>query len=317
MGAIHTKCRSNARLDGKTAVVTGSNSGIGKCTAEDFYKRGARVIMACRSLTKAEEAAEDIRRNSANLNDLGEIVIVELNLASMKSIRNCANKLLDEEKEINLLINNAGVMFSPLSRTEDGFETQFGTNHLGHFLLTLLLLPKLVASRPARVVNVSSVGHKLLTGSMKFDDLNWTQRSYSAYQAYYQSKVANILFAKELAIKLNDAGVEGVTTYSLHPGVIDTELFRHFDRTIFYGVTWIVNNIGKYFIKSPKQGAQTTIHCAIDEGAGKETGLYYADCKPATSSSKSNNNEYARKLWDVSLEMVGFPANYDPFANKE
>lgn len=170
------RCTSNARLDGKTAVVTGSNTGIGKVTVKDFFMRGkskqlkshnffiintpgAKVIMACRNIEKAEAAAKDIREQCTNEPNTGQIVVTQLDLMSLNSVRNCAQHLLQSEERINLLINNAGVMMCPEGKTEDGFEIQFGTNHLGHFLLTMLLLPKIIKSAPSRIVNVSSLAH--------------------------------------------------------------------------------------------------------------------------------------------------------------
>lgn len=173
------RCYSKIRLDGKTAVVTGCNTGIGKETVLDFYRRGkdrrpeehlkisffrpsgARVIMACRNLDKAEEAAKDIRVRCKDELNTGEIVTAELNLSSLKSVKDCAQKLNQSEDRIDLLINNAGIMVCPETRTEDGYELQFQTNHLGHFLLTVLLLPKIINSAPARIVNVSSLAHIL------------------------------------------------------------------------------------------------------------------------------------------------------------
>ncbi|KAF2886821.1 hypothetical protein ILUMI_19352, partial [Ignelater luminosus] len=196
------KCTSTARLDGKTAIVTGSNTGIGKYTVQDFYSRGARVIMACRSVEKAEKAAEDIQKICEGKENLGEIVIVQLDVSNLESVREFAKKVLEKEDHVDLLVNNAGVMTCPEGKTVDGFETQFGTNHLGHFLLTLLLMPKIIKSAPARIVTVSSVAHTYLDGPLALDDLNWEKRKYSPTQAYAQSKIANILFTKELAHKL-------------------------------------------------------------------------------------------------------------------
>ncbi|KAF2884585.1 hypothetical protein ILUMI_21588 [Ignelater luminosus] len=308
-------CTSTARLDGKTAIVTGSNTGIGKITVKDFYKRGGRVFMACRNVEKAEEAAEDIKKECEGLQNLGTIVVIKLDLSSLKSIRECAEHLLETEQHIDILVNNAGVMFCPESRTEDGFEMQIGTNHLGHFLFTLLLLPRIIKSAPARIVNVSSVGHSLLRGPMNLDDLNWEKRSYSATQAYFQSKLANVLFTKELARRLQEANIDGVTIYSLHPGAVDTELQRHADDTFFRGMSCLSNIFLKPFFKTPEQGAQTTIYCAVDENASKETGLYYAECKVKEPSSKAKNVEDARKLWDLSLKMVGLPEDYNHFVS--
>ncbi|KAF2887874.1 hypothetical protein ILUMI_18299, partial [Ignelater luminosus] len=155
----NAKCTSTARLDGKTAIVTGSNTGIGKYTVQDFYRRGARVIMACRNVEKAEEAAKDIQKACEGEENLGEILVLQLDLSSLESVRQFAKEILEKEDRVDLLINNAGIMLCPEGKTVDGYETQFGTNHLAHFLLTLLLMPKIIKSAPARIVTVSSIGH--------------------------------------------------------------------------------------------------------------------------------------------------------------
>ncbi|KAF2896590.1 hypothetical protein ILUMI_09592 [Ignelater luminosus] len=312
MKIFSAKCTSTVRLDGKTAIVTGSNTGIGKMTALDFYKRGARVIMACRNMDKANEALEDIKNQCQGLTNVGDISIKQLDLMSLESVRNCADEILKTEERIDLLINNAGVMTCPEGKTKDGFETHFGTNHLGHFLFTLLLLPKIIKSTPARIVNVSSLAH--IGGYINFDDLNFEKRSYSAILAYTQSKLANILFTKELASRLKDANIEAVTVYSLHPGVIATDLGRHLDEFCFWGAQWCFLKVMGMFIKTPEQGAQTTIYCAVDENAAKETGLYYAECEVTEPSAKAKNMRDAEKLWSISLKLVGLDDNYNPFA---
>ncbi|KAF5281071.1 hypothetical protein FQR65_LT14867 [Abscondita terminalis] len=316
MGSSHAKCLSNARLDGKTVIVTGSNTGIGKCTVEDFFKRGARVIMACRNVAKANEAAESIKTNCDGQDRLGDIVVTELDLCSLESVKQCASRLLESEKRIDILINNAGVSMCPKSKTVDGFETQFGTNHLGHFLFTLLLLPRIIKSRPARIINISSMVHD--NGALDFDDLNFEKRPYASYQAYSDSKLANILFSKELARKLQDANIENVNVYSVHPGAIATDLFRHLDDTYFKGARLVFCFVLKIIMKTktPEQGAQTTIHCAVDEDAGKETGLYYSECQVEEPASKANSVEDAEKLWELSMKFVNFPQNYNPFSAK-
>lgn len=302
-------CSSTARLVGKTAVITGCNTGIGKETAKDLYRRGARVILACRNITKAQEATEDIKSQCKDLNaDVGELAVAELDLCSLTSVRKCAQKLLQEERHIEILINNAGVMMCPMERTDDGFEMQIGTNHFGHFLLTCLLLPRLIESKPSRVVVVSSLAHK--QGAMDFDDLNFEKRSYGSIKAYGQSKLANILFVKELDRKLKAAGIEDVTVYSLHPGVIQTELGRHLNTTVFPGARQLFRFFGAPFVKTPVQGAQTTIHCAVSDEAAKESGLYYAECVPTACSSQASNEEDAQKLWAASLKLVHVE---DPF----
>ncbi|KAF5276018.1 hypothetical protein FQA39_LY00814 [Lamprigera yunnana] len=314
MGLRHAKCLSPIRLDGKTAIVTGCNTGIGKIVVLDFYKRGARVIMACRNIEKANEAAEDIKVKCKNEEHLGEIVVTELDLCSLDSVRKCALRLLETEERIDLLINNAGVMMCPQSKTKEGFETQFGTNHLGHFLFTLMLLPRLIKSSPSRIVNVSSAAYR--RGRIDFDDLNFEKKSYSALGAYANSKLSNILFSKELASRLQESQVQSVTVYSLHPGVITTDLGRHLDNTIFKGFRFLWGMLFKPFMKSPEQGAQTTIHCAVSEEAGKETGLFYAECKVEKLKDMANNKEDAIKLWESSVKLVQLEETYNPFVPK-
>ncbi|XP_019878446.2 retinol dehydrogenase 13-like [Aethina tumida] len=304
-------CNSTARLDGKTAVITGSNTGIGKETAQDFYQRGCRVIMACRNLQKANDAVEDIKSKCKDKTNLGELIVTEVDVSNLQSVRKCAQHLLDTEQRIDLLINNAGVMAIPQSKTVDGFEMQFGTNHLGPFLFTLLLLPRIIRSKPARIVMVSSVAHT--GGSIDFNDLMYEKRRYGAIGAYQQSKLANVLFAKELARRLEAAKIDGVTTYSLHPGVIDTELYNSLGDTYSGFVQWTMTTINRFFAKTPLQGAQTTIYCAVDEHCANETGLYYAECAVKRPSRRAQDEETAKKLWECSLKLVGLEDNYDPF----
>ncbi|KAI5739272.1 hypothetical protein M8J77_017177 [Diaphorina citri] len=305
------KCTADTRLDGKTAIVTGSNTGIGKCTANELAKRGARVIMACRSLEKAETAADDIRTSLKDVKDTGEVVIRQLDLSSLKSVRKCAQEILDNESAIHLLINNAGVMMCPRQLTEDGYELQFATNHLGHYLFTLLLLPRIIKSAPARIINLSSLAHTWGDGSMHFEDIN-LEKGYSATGAYGRSKLANILFTTELAKRLQGANITNVNTYAVHPGVVDTELSRHFD-SIIPGTAWLYQRVGGLFIKSPLQGAQTTLYCALDKKCERETGLYYADCKVKSTARRAKNPETAKELWTQSWKLVGLDENYNPF----
>lgn len=310
MWPFSSSCQSKVRLIGKTVVITGANTGIGKETARDLYRRGARVILACRNLEKANEAVKELQKIPPSKpereqfkGEPGELVVYKLNLASLASVRECAKKLNRNESQIHLLINNAGVMMCPFEKTEDGYEMQLQSNHLGHFLLTLLLLPKIRSSTPARIVNVSSMAH--IGGQMHFDDLN-LEKSYTALKAYEQSKLANILFTKELVRKFKAAGIEGITTYTLHPGVIATELGRHMDKSIFPGAS-LFFTIFKPFIKTPELGAQTSIHCALDENAAHETGLYYKECRVSCPASQVNNEKDAARLWMESLKLVGLP----------
>lgn len=295
-----------ARLDGKTAIVTGSNTGIGKPTVLDFVKRGARVIMACRDVAKAEKTAQDIRDATKDVEGAGTVEVVCLNLGSLASVRQCAREILDKTDNIHLLVNNAGVMACPQGKTEDGFETQFGVNHLGHFLFTCLLLPCIIRSAPARVVIVSS--YALVFGKMHFDDLN-QEKSYSPSKAYSQSKLANVLFCLELGTRLQGTGV---TTYSLHPGAVKTELQRHLSDSFFKGAETIMRGFAALFFKTPEEGAQTSIYCAVDEKLADKTGLYYSDCKETNVPAKARDSEAAKRLWEVSAELVGL-GNWDPF----
>ncbi|GFG35420.1 hypothetical protein Cfor_07746 [Coptotermes formosanus] len=276
-----------ARLDGKTAIVTGSNTGIGKFTVLDFINRGARVIMACRSVEKAEAAAKEIREATKDVPGAGTVHVVKLDLGSLTSVRQCAKELLQNESRINLLVNNAGIMACPQSKTEDGFETQFGVNHLGHFLFTCLLLPRIIRSAPARIVNVSSRLH----------------------ETYRQSKLANVLFSSELGKRLQGTGV---TTYALHPGVVRTELTRNFNASYFRGAHSMWQGVATLFLKTPEEGAQTTIYCSVDEKLADKTGLYYSDCKEKTPSRKARDAEAAKKLWDLSAKLVGL-GDWNPF----
>ncbi|CAH0406107.1 unnamed protein product [Chilo suppressalis] len=302
-------CKSKRRLEGITAIVTGSNTGIGKETAADFFTRGARVIIACRDVKKGD-AAKKVIENSITDSRKGEIVVEKLDLSSLSSIREFVKRILENEKHINILVNNAGVMMCLEGKTEDGFETHMGTNHLGHALLTLLLLPILMRSDASRIVCVSSYLH--LKGQLDLEDMNFEKTPYDAYKGYCKSKAANVLFARALANELKKRGIKNVTTYSLHPGVVSTEIGRHFSESVIWGASWIFNNIITYFSKSPKCGAQTSIYCAIDEGCSHESGLYYADCAVLKPSTQCQDDEFAAKFWDWTIQSLKLQ-DYDAF----
>ncbi|XP_019850137.1 PREDICTED: retinol dehydrogenase 11-like isoform X1 [Amphimedon queenslandica] len=291
---IGRSCTSKRRLDGKVAIVTGANTGIGKETALDLAKRGARVILACRDEKKGREAVSYVKEGSGSEN----VVLKKLDLASLASIRTFSSEILDEEDRIDILINNAGVMLTPYCLTEDGFEMQFGTNHLGHFLLTNLLLDKIKESAPSRIVTVSSVGHYF--GSLDFNDMMWSKH-YGSQKSYFRSKLANVMFARELGKRLEGTGV---TTYSLHPGSINTELGRHLVagwkaifKPILYPISWLL-------AKTPTQGAQTTLHCAVSEEAEGITGKYWSNCSIAKPNKLALIDEDCKKLWEYSEQQV-------------
>ncbi|XP_046848278.1 retinol dehydrogenase 13-like [Xenia sp. Carnegie-2017] len=287
-------CTSKARLEGKTVIVTGANTGIGKETAEDLAKRGARVILACRNLQKANKAMSDIIEKTGNKN----IVAKRFDLASLASVREFAKDIIQNEDRLDVLINNAGVaQFPNLTMTEDGFETQMGVNHLGHFLLTNLLLDLLKKSAPSRIVVVSSSAHWVMTKDFNFENMNG-EKFYHRADAYGQSKLANILFTRELAKRLQGSGV---TANSLHPGAIATELGRHFPRYLLV----LISSIAPYFVKTPKEGAQTNIYLAVSEEVDGVTGLYFADCKEKIPAVTAQDDDVAKKLWAVSAKLVG------------
>ena len=294
----HPVYPSEARLDGVTAVITGANAGVGKETARHLYRRGARVIMGARSAERGEAAREEIVESVSEAADGGDgdqgspgaLIVLQLDLASLQSVRDFAEEVLSRADKINLLINNAGVMACPRAETKDGFEMQLGVNHLGHFLLTLLLLDRLIASAPSRIVNLSSLAHT--RGKMHFDDL-MLERNYGKWQAYYQSKLANVLFTRELARRL--LGTQ-VTTYAVHPGVVRTELWRY---------QGCLDRLMRPFFKTPEQGAQTTLYCALAPELTTISGRYYADCKEVRPSARARRDEDAARLWQVSEELVG------------
>ena len=287
-------CRSQARMDGKTVLITGANAGIGKETAIDLARRGARVIMACRDMKRGEDALNDVAEKTGS----SKLVLKQLDLASLASVRALAEDINNTEPELNVLINNAGVMVpSELQRTQDGFEIQMGVNHLGHFLLTNLLIDLLKSSQPSRIVVVSSMAHSSATSSsFNFENMN-SEKYYSKWDAYCQSKLANILFTRELAKRLEGTGV---TANSLHPGAIKTELQRHIGT-----FEYMVFQVLYLFFKTPTEGAQTNIHLAVCEEVEGVSGLYFSDCKVKEPSKGAQDDEAAKKLWEISAQLVG------------
>ncbi|XP_073344990.1 retinol dehydrogenase 12-like [Pagrus major] len=280
---------SAAKLDGKTVVITGANTGIGKEAALDLATRGAKIIMGCRDMEKAEAAVKEIIERSANQN----VSCLKLDLSDSKSIREFAEAINKDEPKLDILINNAGVMVCPYGKTADGFEMQIGVNHFGHFLLTYLLIDLIKKSAPARIITVSSMAHSW--GSINLEDIN-SEKSYDKSKAYSQSKLANVLFSHTLAKKLEGTGV---TTYSLHPGVVQTDLWRHLS-----GPQQFVMKMVSPFTKNSVQGAQTTIYCAVEPSLENQTGGYYSDCAPAKCSTAGKNDDLAEKLWDLSCQLL-------------
>ncbi|XP_069022627.1 dehydrogenase/reductase SDR family member 13-like isoform X1 [Embiotoca jacksoni] len=289
------RCSSSVQLEGKTAVVTGSNTGIGRSTALDLAKRGARVILACRNKERAEAAVYDIRRESGN----NQVVFMQLDLASLKSVRSFAATFLKTEPRLDILINNAGVVGPGC--TEDGFGVEFGVNHLGHFLLTNLLLERLQQCGAGRVVTVAALLHRL--GNIDFPllasrkDVVSGRSAWHHFQAYCHSKLCNVLFTRELANRLEGSGV---TCYCLHPGVVYTELCRSANRWL----QLLMMPFAKLFLLDPDGGSQTTLHCALQEGIEPLSGRYFSNCALQQVGAKGRDDALAKKLWEVSERLT-------------
>ncbi|KAL7886792.1 hypothetical protein AOLI_G00045130 [Acnodon oligacanthus] len=289
-------CPSKAKIHGKTVVITGANTGIGKETAQELAKRGGRIIMGCRDMEKCEAAAREIRGSTLN----PHVYARHIDLASMKSIRSFAKKINEEEKRVDVLINNAAVMRCPPGKTEDGFDMQLGVNYLGHFLLTNLMLDKLKDSSPSRVINLSSLAH--IIGEIDFTDLNWDRKKFDTKKAYCQSKLAIVLFTRELARRLEGTGV---TVNALHPGVVATELGRH---TGIHQSQFSSSVLSPFFyllIKSPKLGAQPSIYLAVAEELEGVTGRYFDVLTEKEPAPRALDHEVAVRLWDISASLVG------------
>jgi NAD(P)-dependent dehydrogenase (short-subunit alcohol dehydrogenase family) len=242
-------------LSGKTYVITGANSGIGKITARELARRGAHVILACRSADKTMPVIDELKRETNNQ----EIEFVALDLSDLASVRRCAEELLARNIPIHGLINNAGLAGSR-GTTKDGFELTFGTNHLGHYLFTRLLLDRIKQSGPARIVNVASASHYQARG-IDWSALREKTKSRTGLPEYAVSKLSNVLFTKELARRLEGSNV---TTYALHPGVVATDVWRRVPSP----VRWMM----KKFMVTPEEGAQTSIRCATAPELANETG---------------------------------------------
>jgi len=283
-------------LFGRHAIVTGANTGIGKETARALALRGASVTMACRNLEKAEIARDELLAASSQIGK-DQLEVMRLDLGQQAQVRDFAKAFLATNRPIHLLINNAGVMLPDRRETSDGFEAHFGVNHLGHFLLTNLLLERIRESTPARIVNVSSDALHFSSLSEKLEDLNWEDRSFSGWRSYGDSKLMNVLFTNELNRRFES---EGVVSNALHPGIVKTELGRD--------QPWWMNIVGLLMLpisKSPEQGAATSLYVATNEELGRKGGGYFADCGPGRVHRLSGNGQLERLLWQRSEELVG------------
>jgi NAD(P)-dependent dehydrogenase (short-subunit alcohol dehydrogenase family) len=284
-------------MTGKTCMVTGANSGIGKVTATELARMGAHVVMVSRSRERGEAALAEIRRASSG----APVDLMLADLSSQASIRQLAAEFLAKYDALHVLVNNAGAVYTSRSVTVDGFETTFATNHLNYFLLTHLLLDRIKASAPARIVNVSSRAHARST--LDFDDLQF-ERGYSAMRCYGQSKLANVLFSYELARRLDGTGV---TANCLHPGVVRTGFGKNNSGALGAIVRGGMSVVGMFFI-GPEKGAETSVHLATSPDVEGVTGMYFARSKQTPSNSESHDREVARRLWEISEQMCGIAA---------
>jgi len=281
-------------VKGKVAVVTGGNSGLGKETARVLAQKGVKVILAVRSTDRGEDAAIEIRKEFPK----SYVEVMKLDLSSLASVKSFAKEFLGRYEHLDFLINNAGVMVPPYTKTEDGFELQFGTNHLAHFALTGLLLPLLESTEDSRIVTISSVAH--LTGDVNFHDLAWEQRKYDAPKAYADSKIANLYFTYELARKLNKSSIK---VLAAHPGWTSTNLQKNWR---------LFRLLNPFFAQKPEMGALPTLRAVTDPDA--QSGDYFGPSgwqevrgypKKVASNKRSNDKEIAENLWRASEKLTG------------
>jgi NAD(P)-dependent dehydrogenase (short-subunit alcohol dehydrogenase family) len=275
-------------LAGKTVVVTGGNTGIGRVTALELARIGARVQLACRS----EERARPVLQEIAAAGHAAELL--PLDLADLSSVRTAAERLLARGEPIAVLVNNAGLAGAH-GVTKDGFELTFGTNHLGPYLFTRLLLPLLERASGARVVNVASDAHYRAPG-IDWDAVRKPTRATTAFPEYCVSKLANVLFGSELARRASPS----VHTYSLHPGAVASDVWRE--------VPWGLRHLAKLFMLSNEDGAKTSLYCATSDAVKDQTGRYYAKQREKAPSAVARSEPLARELWERSAQWVGLAA---------
>ncbi len=275
------------RLDEKVAIVTGANSGMGMATVEALSDAGARVIMLCRSEKRGKEALEKL---SQKRNRKLELILCDL--GDFSSIRSFTEKVKEKYGRVDILVNNAGFISLDRQETKEGLERQFGINHIGHFLLTTELLD--VMGKGSRIVNVASGAHKV--GKIHFNDINLT-KGYNVVKAYSQSKLANVLFTRELASRLLD---KGITVNCCHPGAVATNI--GIDRETGFGKT--ITGMLRPFFLTPAEGARTAIYLATDESVKDVTGEYFYKCKVAKSSRRSKDMQLAKMLFELSEKIV-------------
>ena len=274
-------------MEGKNCLITGANSGIGKATAIGLAKEGATIIMVCRDKERGEKAKKEIVELTNNKN----VALFLCDLSSQEDIRKFVSEFKGKYQSLHVLINNAGVMISKRIISDEGFEMNFAVNHLGPFLLTNLLLDILKKSAPARIINVSSGLHK--RGKIDFGDLQSENKKTGLFKMYGDSKLALMLWSYELSRKLEGTNV---TINTVHPGVVNTNLGRHQSK--------FSQGFGKLFFKKPEKGAETSIYLASSPEVEGITGKYFVKKEPRQSSKESYNEEYAKRIWEISAKMT-------------
>lgn len=274
------------KMQGKVAIITGANTGIGRETAKELAREGAHVFLACRSQAKTQPVLDEINRTNP-----GKAEFLPLDLGSFDSVHHCAELFLQKNLPLHLLVNNAGLA-SAKGMTESGFEMTFGVCHMGHFLLTSLLLEKLKQSAPARIVVVSSKLHKT-PKTFDLSDVKAPTKSWNGIKEYGLAKLANVLFVKALAKRLEGTGVN---VYALHPGVVASDVWR--------AVPWPLDKLIKLFMISTEEGAKTSLYCAMSDDVAEQNGLYYDECKVVEPSALALDAGLAEKLWEESEGWV-------------
>lgn len=277
-------------MQGKTILITGGNAGIGKATVYQLAEMGAKVTIACRDIRRSESVARKIQKSTGNQH----ISVLACDLASFSSIENAVQQFKKQYDHLDVLINNAGIFSTRLQKTQEGFEQQFGVNHLGHFLLTKLLLGRLKASFHARVINVTSVAH--FKGTINFDSFRGEVKPYNGLEAYAQSKLANVLFTREMARRF-----PSIQCNCLHPGVVRTGIGTKNTKWSM-SLLWM---IWKPFMCSPERGAKTSVYLASSPMLKGVSGKYFDHCqKQQQPSSLAINDRLACQLWNTSEELV-------------
>lgn len=279
-------------IDGKHVLITGGTSGIGRATAAALAGLGADVTITSRDLATATEAADEIGRETATT-----VTAEEVDLSSLSSVRALAGRYETDQRQIDVLINNAGTMTARRQTTPDGLERTMAVNHFGPFLLTNLLLDRLVGRAPARVITVSSENHRAARRGLDFDDLQLTA-GFTPSKAYAASKLANILFTVELDRRFSNSGI---TARALHPGVVATDFGTGPDSPKRMAIAM---RLFKPFLSTPSKGATTSVHLATVPQADLESGIYWSDQKPKQPSPAALDEDAARRLWDLSVTLV-------------